>query len=183
MARWIGALMVAGYLSMVGWCPAEAKDRPVAKSLTRTGSVAQGNSARTCVGEDVLGNWTLVTFDSSYGFRNPQAPYLFPYQVFQYSNQGGAKSAHSRKPILETSDQVFGAVPQDMTYRVERGGHIVIKTKGQNEAVETWSCRLITQDSKAMGDTTALQRGDLVMTLMGSNGQALFVRHLRKSAA
>ena len=87
MARWIGALIVAGYLSMVGWCPAEAKDRPVAKSLTRTGSVAQGNPARTCVGEDVQGNWTLVTFDSSYRFRNPQAPYLFPYQVFQYSNR------------------------------------------------------------------------------------------------
>ncbi len=183
MTRWIGAFIVAGCVSAMGWCPVEAKDRSVAKSLTRTGLAAHGNSSRACAGHDLLGNWQLVAFDSSYRFRNPQAPYLFPHQVFQYSNQGGAKSAHSRRPIIEQPDQLFEAVPMDMTYRVEGAGRIVLKTKGHNEVVETWSCTVVTQDREAMGDGTDLQRGDLVMTLMGSNGQALFVRYLRKSAA
>lgn len=182
MTRWIGALIVAGCLGVMDWCPVEAKDRPVAKSLTRTGLAAQVNSSRACADNDLLGNWQLLAFDSSYRFRNPQAPYLFPYQVFQYSNHGGAKSAHSRKPILDSPDQVFETVPLDMTYRVERGGRVVLKTRGHEEAVETWSCTVVTQDREARGGGTALQRGDLVMTLLGSNGQALFVRHLRKNA-
>jgi hypothetical protein len=70
-----------------------------------------------------------------------------------------------------------------MTYRVEGKGRVVLKTRGHTETVETWTCRVITQDPEAMGDGTRLQRGDLVMTLIGSNGQGLFVRHLRKRAA
>ena len=183
MARWLGAFVVAGCLGVAGWCPAEAKDHPAVKSLMRTGLATHGHSSRTCTGDDLPGNWHLVAFDSSYRFRNPQAPYLFPHQAFQYSHRGGAKSAHSLQPLSGDPDQLFEAVPLDMTYRVEGKGRVVLKTRGHTETVETWTCRVITQDPEAMGDGTRLQRGDLVMTLIGSNGQGLFVRHLRKRAA
>lgn len=180
MARWIGTLLVVWCMAVLGWSPAESKDRPVAKSLTRTGPAINRSALRNCASDDVLGNWSLVTFDSSYRFRNPQAPYLFPYQIFQYSSLRGAKSAHSRLPILDSPDLVFETVVLDRTYRVERGGRIVIRTKGRGEPIETWSCRVVTQDHAAPGGESILQTGDLVMTLLGSEGQALFVRQLRK---
>ncbi|MBP8154053.1 MAG: hypothetical protein KAX87_02115 [Nitrospira sp.] len=183
MARWLGVFVLAGCLGVAGWCPAEAKDHAVAKSLTRTGLATHGQFSRACAADDLPGNWQLVAFDSSYRFRNPQAPYLFPHQAFQYSQRGGVKSAHSLQPLSGDPDQLFEAVPLDMTYRVEGKGRVVLKTKEHDETVETWSCRVITKDPEGMGDPTMLQRGDLVMTLMGSHGQGLFVRHLRKHAA
>lgn len=183
MARWIWALLIGGCIGILGWGSADAKDRPAAKSLTRTVPTAQGNALRRCAGEDVLGNWSLVTFDSSYRFRNPQAPYLFPYQLFQYSSERGAKSAHSRTPIPGSPDRVFETVPPDMTYRVEQGGRVVLKTGGHDAAVEIWSCSVVTRDREARGGGSDLRRGDLLMTLLGRNGQALFVRQLRKQAA
>ncbi|MBK9999426.1 MAG: hypothetical protein IPO99_20425 [Nitrospira sp.] len=57
----------------------------------------------------------------------------------------------------------------------------MLKTRGHTETVETWTCRVITQDPEAMGDGTRLQRGDLVMTLIGSNGQGLFVPSFKKA--
>lgn len=181
MSRSIGILLVMGCWAVMGWWPAEAKNHPIAKSLPKPGSSLQAGTARTCGGEDVLGNWELVRFDSSYRFRNPQAPYLFPHQVFQYSNQGGAKSVHSLYPIVGNQTTVFGAVPLDMTYHIERRGRVVLKARGRDEPVETWSCEMVTQGHVTAGEGRAVQRGDLIMTLLGSEGQALFVRHLRRS--
>lgn len=183
MARWLGVLVLTGCLGVAGWCPAEAKDHAVAKSLTRTGLASHGQLSRACAADDLLGNWQLVAFDSSYRFRNPQAPYLFPHQAFQYSPGGGAKSAHSLQPLPGDPDQLFEAVPLDMAYRVEGKGRVVLKAKEDGETVETWTCRVITKNPEGREDQTTLQQGDLVMTLMGSHGQGLFVRHLRKHAA
>ncbi|MBA5870806.1 MAG: hypothetical protein GDA68_12540 [Nitrospira sp. CR2.1] len=183
MARWQWALVIAGCATMIAGGPAEAKDRPHAKSLMPPGSTVPSSSLRACSVEDVFGTWTLVTFESSYRFKQPQAPYLFPYQVFQYSPGHGAKSAHSRTPILESPDRVFEGVPLDLTYQVEQGGHVILKTKGQEAVVEVWSCSVVGQDSRAKDEHSALRRGDLVMTLLGSHGQALFVRQLRKIPA
>lgn len=183
MARWQWALLIAGCVTMIAGGLAEAKDRPHAKSLMPPGLTVPASSLRSCSDEDVFGTWSLVTFDSSYRFKKPQAPYLFPYQVFQYSPEHGAKSAHSRTPLLDNPNRVFEGVPLHLVYQVEQGGRVVLRTKGQEAVVEVWSCSVVGQDSRAKDEHTALRRGDLVMTLLGSHGQALFVRHLRKSPA
>lgn len=183
MARWQWALLTACCSIMLASLSAEAKDRPHAKSLTRPGLTVPAASLRPCTGEDLPGTWNLVTFDSSYGFKKPQAPYLFPYQLFQYSREQGAKSAHSRTPMLDSPDRIFEGVPQNLTYQFDQAGRVVLKTKGQDVAVEVWSCSVVGQDSRSKNDDTALRRGDMVMTLLGSHGQALFVRHLRKTPA
>lgn len=183
MARWQWALLTACCSIMLAAGSAAASDRPHTKSLTRPGLPAPTSSLRSCSGDDLLGTWSLVTFDSSYRFKNPHAPYLFPYQVFQYSREYGAKSAHSRRPMLDSPDRLFEGVPLNLSYQVEPGGRVVLKTKGQDAAVEVWSCSVVGQDSRAKNDGTALLRGDVVMTLLGSHGQALFVRHLRKFPA
>ncbi|MGC3974001.1 MAG: hypothetical protein QM771_06410 [Nitrospira sp.] len=181
MARWQGALLTACCSIMLATGSAVASDRAHAKSLTRPGLTVPASSLRSCSGDDLLGTWRLVTFDSSYRFKHPQAPYLFPYQVFQYSREQEARSAHSRKPMLDSPARVFEGVPLDLTYQVEPGGRVVLKTKGQDAAVEVWSCSVVGQDSRAKSDGNALRRGDLVMTLLGSHGQALFVRHSEKN--
>ena len=89
MMRWMRALLVMGCWTAMGWYPVEATDHPTAKSLTKAGSSLDIRQTQPCTGEDVLGNWELVRFESSYRFKNPQAPYLYPHQVFQYSSQGG----------------------------------------------------------------------------------------------
>ncbi len=183
MARWQWALLTACCSIMLATGSTVASDRPHAKSFTRPGLPASVSSLRTCSTDDLLGTWNLVTFDSSYRFKDPQAPYLFPYQVFQYSSDHGAKSAHSRRPMLDSPERLFEGVPLNLSYQVEPGGRVVLKTKGQDEAVEVWSCSVVGQDSQAKNDGTALRRGDVVMTLLGSHGQALFVRHLRKNPA
>ena len=183
MARWQWALLVACCSVMLASGSALASDRAHAKSLTRSGLTVPASSLRSCSGEDLLGTWSLVAFDSAYRFKDPQAPYLFPYQVFHYSREQGAKSAHSRTPILERAERVFEGVPLDLTYQVEQGGRVLLKSRSQDAVVEVWSCSVVGQESRAKDDGTALRRGDLVMTLLGSHGQALFVRHLRKSAA
>jgi hypothetical protein len=182
MTRWLGILIVVAWVSVTAWGLVEAKDRSVAKSLARTGPVI-GGYARPCRGGDLPGNWRLVTFDSPYRFRNPQAPYLLPHQVFHYSNQGGTKSAHSLRPILALSDKIFETIPLEMTYRVRRGGLVVLKKHGHEETVESWTCTVITEDHDEAGGRIFVKRGDLLMTLRGTEGQALFVRHLRKDAA
>ena len=183
MARWQWALLTACCSITLAFLSAEAKDRPHAKSLTRPALTVPASSLRSCTGEDLPGTWNLVTFNSSYGFKNPQAPYLFPYQVFHYSREQGAKSAHSRTQILERAERVFEGVPLDLSYQVEQGGRVLLKSRSQDAVVEVWSCSIVGQDSRPKDDGTALRRGDLVMTLLGSHGQALFVRHLRKDAA
>ncbi|MBS0169649.1 MAG: hypothetical protein JSR62_04790 [Nitrospira sp.] len=183
MARWQWALLTACCSIMLVSGLAAASDRPHAKSLTRPGLPAPASSLRSCSGDDLLGTWSLVAFESSYRFKHPDAPYLFPYQVFHYSSEHGAKSAHSRTPMLDSPDRLFEGVPLNLTYQVEPGGRVVLKTKGQDAAVEVWSCSVVGQDSQAKNDGIALRLGDVVMTLLGSHGQALFVRHLRKTPA
>ena len=183
MARWQWALLVACCSVMLASGSALASDRAHAKSLTRSGLTVPASSLRSCSGEDLLGTWSLVAFDSAYRFKDPQAPYLFPYQVFQYSGEQGAKSAHSRTPMLDSPDRILEGVPLDLTYQVGQGGRVVLKTKGQDAPTEVWSCSVVGHDSRAKNDGTALRRGDVVMTLLGSHGQALFVRHLRKTPA
>jgi hypothetical protein len=72
-------------------------------------------------------------------------------------------------------------VPLEMTYHVERNGRVILNTKGHDKPVEAWSCELVTRSRVTMESGSGLQRGDLIMTLLGSGGQPLFVRHLRKT--
>ncbi len=183
MTRWIAALLIIGLGAVTAWCPAEATDHPVHKSLMKAGTALQVGYARTCVGRDLAGDWELVTFDSPYRFRNPRAPYLFPHQVFQYTTHGGAKSAHSRRPIQDSPGKVLQTVPMDMTYEVRRSGRVILKATGHDEPKEIWSCQIATRDFERDAHRTAVRRGDLLMTLLGSEGKALFVRQLRKSTS
>ncbi|MCE3224716.1 MAG: exported protein of unknown function [Nitrospira sp.] len=181
MTSWRGLLIVIGWMSMMNGNPLEAKDHPIAKFLPRIGPAYHAGDVRVCEGRDLPGDWHLVTFDSSYRFRNPQAPYLFPHQLFQYSTHGGTKSVHSLRPILGRPDKIFQMVPLEMTYHVERNGRVILNTKGHDKPVEAWSCELVTRSRVTMESGSGLQRGDLIMTLLGSGGQPLFVRHLRKT--
>ncbi|MBK9999407.1 MAG: hypothetical protein IPO99_20305 [Nitrospira sp.] len=156
--------MVAGCLGVAGWCPVEASDHPVAKSLMRTGFCHHGHSSRTCASDDLPGNWHLVAFDSSCIGSETHRLHICFLSSLQHSHRGGAKSAHSLQPLSGDPDQLFEAVPLDMTYRVEGKGRVVLKTRGHTGDGGNLTCRVITQDPEAMGDGTRLQRGDLVMT-------------------
>lgn len=183
MMRWMRILLVVGYWTLLGWLSADASDHLLAKSVTPEGASMPVRSARACSSEDLLGNWDLVKYDSSYRFKNQRAPYLFPYQVFQYSLRGSAKSLHSLRPIVGQSDALFSPVPVEVLYQVKKGGRVSLMTRGRVKPVETWVCEVVMEGRPMDEQAGAQGRGDLVMTLIGSEGQPLFVRHLRKRAA
>jgi hypothetical protein len=183
MMRWMRILLVVGYWSLLGWLPADASDHLHAKSMNPDGVSMPVRSARACSSEDLLGSWDLVKYDSSYRFKNQRAPYLFPHQVFQYSLQGSAKSLHSLRPILGQSDALFSTVPVGLLYQVKKDGRVSLITRGHVNSVETWACEVVTQGRPMNEQAGAEGRGNLIMTLIGSEGQPLFVRHLRKRAA
>jgi hypothetical protein len=147
-----------------------------------TGRAAAGNPfSRFCKAHDLVGTWHLVKYTTPYEFKDPNAPYLLPYQVFQFTADGNMKSAHSPKPFRENPGKMFQAIPAVVTYGFERDGLVTVRAKGAAAAAETWHCVAITQDRNDEEHQVFMKRGDLVMTLVGKNGQPLFVRQLRKS--
>ncbi len=179
--RYLALLVLGAFLSLSA--SVEAKDRSVVRSLSEAIPVLPTGSVRTCTQEDLLGNWQLIRFDSPYQFRDPYAPYLLPHQVFQYSKDGAMKSAHSARPIAGSPDQVFDAIPLAMSYRMRLGGIVTLVKNGDDRVVETWRCAAVTGAQQDPDQQVAMKRGDLVMTLIGKQGQVVFVRHLRKVAA
>jgi hypothetical protein len=174
---WIMLLFVA-ILHLAA--PVAAGDRLQTRALGKTLLTPQAGISRSCTEEDVAGNWHLIGFDSRYRFRDPHAAYLFPYQIFQYSKEGGVKSVHSTKPITEPTNETFNAIPPAMSYRLQLGGIMRLSKQGQEGVVETWRCVVLTEGYDPSVRQRSLQRGDLMMTLLGRDGQRLFIRHLRK---
>ena len=78
MTRFIGLFLAIGCWGVMGWCHAEAKDHPIAKSLTKKETPLQASSVRACAGEDLPGNWELIRFDSSYRFKKPAGSLFIP---------------------------------------------------------------------------------------------------------
>ncbi len=147
-----------------------------------TGRAAAGNPfPHFCKAHDLVGTWNLVKYTTPYEFKAPNAPYLLPYQVVQFTANGNMKSAHSPKPFRENPGKIFQAIPAVVTYSFERDGLVTVQAKGAAAAAETWHCVAMTQDRNDEEHQVFMKRGDLVMTLVGKNGQPLFVRQPRKS--
>ncbi len=143
-------------------------------------SAASALASRFCTLSDLVGTWRLVRFETRYQFKDPNAPYLLPHQVFQFAKNGDMKSASSSKPFERDSFKVLQSMPAQVTYGMKRNGMVVLKAKGAPDATESWHCVAMTQDRTDEVHETVLRRGDLVMTLIGPNGQPVLVRQLRK---
>jgi hypothetical protein len=136
--------------------------------------------SRFCKAQDVVGTWKLVKYSSQFEFKNPNAPFLMPHQVFHFSDRGSMKSAFSAKPFAGDTKKVFQQVPDEVTYAFEREGMMTVKAKSAPANQETWHCVAITADKKDEVHQAVMKKGDVVMTLVGKNGQPVFVRQLRK---
>ncbi len=139
--------------------------------------------SRPCKPVDLLGTWRLLTYDSPYRFKNPRAPYLQPHQLFQFTSDGGMKSAHSPVPIQEDPAQVFARIPSDMAFSLDRQGLVSVQAHGTAETKEMWQCVAITRDRHDGEHHPAMKRGDILMKLVGANGETMFMRQLRKDPA
>jgi hypothetical protein len=164
-----------------------AAERSVAARSTHSMSLSL-SYARACRPADLLGTWRLVSFHSPYGFKDSRAPYLLAHQLFQYSNDGLMKSAHSAHPIADPPREIFDRIPSAMSYTLAAKGMVTVRNSATEAAIqaprETWQCAAILRD--AVRDKSAggmVKQGDLVMTLIGKNGRTLFVRQLRKTPA
>jgi hypothetical protein len=158
----------------------EAADRSQVKAFGKPKAVLQAGPFRSCTQNELVGKWQLIKFDSPYQFRDPHAGYLLPYQMFQYSKQGGVKSAHSPKPLMNSTDEMFDAIPPAMSYQFQHGGIVRLTKQGREGIVETWRCAIFIEDGVVSDRDGTLQRGDLIMTLVGRHGDSLFVRYLRR---
>jgi hypothetical protein len=150
----------------------------VAAATKDTGSAMA--YSRFCKAQDLVGTWKLVKYSSQYEFKDPNAPFLMPHQVFHFSDRGSMKSAYSAKPFAGDPKKVLQQVPDEVNYAFEREGLMTLKAKSAPAGAETWHCVAITVDKKDDVHQAAMKKGDVVMTLVGKNGQPVFVRQLRK---
>ena len=139
--------------------------------------------SRSCTPADLLGTWRLVKFASPYRFKDPRAAYLLPHQLFQFSPDGGMKSAHSALPITEQPERVFSRIPGSISYAVEQESLVTVRAPEAGGAKETWQCVAIVRDATHQEPRMKMKRGDVVLTLVGKQGQPIIVRLLRKTPA
>ena len=104
-------------------------------------------------------------------------------QMFQFLKDGTMKSAHSAIPLPDDPTKVFQAIASESTYSFGKAGLVTMKAKGPEAGEETWHCVTITEDRKIEARQVFMKRGDLVMTLIGMNGEPAFTRQLRKGGA
>ncbi|TLY16346.1 MAG: hypothetical protein E6K69_04250 [Nitrospirae bacterium] len=143
-------------------------------------AVADKPSSRFCKPQDLVGTWRVVKWTSEFQFKDPNAPYLLPHQLFHFSADGSMKSAHSAKPFDGDQKKMFQATSAVVTYSFNQDGMVTIKAKSSPGASETWHCVSMTQDRADDRQNAFLKRGDIVMTLVGKNGQPLYARQMRK---
>lgn len=135
---------------------------------------------RACTVKDVVGTWKLVKWNAPVHFNDPHAPYVMPYQVFQFGEDGGLKSAHSEQAFEGSPAKVLQSVPSVVSYQMGANGLVTVRAKERPEASETWECNAVTENVDDQKRQVHLKRGDVVMTLLGKDGQPLYVRQLRK---
>jgi hypothetical protein len=57
---------------------------------------------------------------------------------------------------------------------------VTVKAKDPAGASETWHCVSMTRDRADDQQKAFLKKGDIVMTLVGTNGQPFYARQMRK---
>lgn len=171
--RLMTAVLTVGILSMVGGVQG-------AWAGSSKGQGAEKPIVRACTVKDVVGTWSLVKWNAPVHFNNPHAPYVMPHQIFQFGEDGGMKSAHSEKAFESSPAKVLQNVPSVVSYQVGSNGLMTVQAKERPEASETWECNAVTQNVDDQKRQVHLKRGDVVMTLLGKDGQPLYVRQLRK---
>jgi hypothetical protein len=170
--RILTAVIAVGMLSAMGGVPAWAG--------ASKGQGSQKSIVRACTAKDVVGSWKLVKWNAPVHFNNPHAPYVMPHQVFQFNEDGGMKSAHSEQAFDGSPNKVLQHAPSVVKYEVDSNGLVTVRAKERPDASETWECNAVTENVDDQKRQVHLKRGDVVMTLLGKDGQPLYVRQLRK---
>lgn len=152
------------------------------KAVPATRLAAHESASRPCQPFDLIGVWTLVSYEVAGQPRRAHAPYLLPYQAFQFASNGTVKSMHSQQAFAEDRQALFEAIPAALRYDMTRAaqGTIVVHASDSATPAETWSCRRMTLDHVDLLQHRILQQGDLVLTLIGTTGAPLFTRQLRR---
>lgn len=178
----IGLLFWAVVLSISFVDAAEPQGNQSPAVVLATMPKAEVPASRHCLPFDVVGTWELVAYGSPHQFKNPDAPYLYPYQVFEYSKEGMMRSAHSPTAFTATPSTVLGAITASLAYEMvpNSQGLLAVKRSQGHDIAETWQCRTATIDQIDLARRLTIRRGDLVLTLLGRSGQPLFSRHLRR---
>lgn len=177
-----GCAIVVGFLLMSAGFAVEAGERSLRPRSAYNLAWIKSHS-RPCESADLPGIWRLLTYDSPYRFKHPHAPYLHPHQLFQFARDGGMKSVHSSLPIRDNPARVFQGSPSDMAYSLEPRGLLLVQVHGTAQTKEKWQCVAIIRDHRDGERHPAMKRGDILMKLIGTHGQILFVRQLRKEPA
>lgn len=139
--------------------------------------------SRPCGPIDVLGTWDLIAYGTSRAPLRTDAPYLYPYQVFQFAKDGTLKSAHSLRAFIGGRETVLEALPDELRYQMSpaQPGWVLVMRNGREEAAETWYCRRMTLDQVDVPHRRVLRQGDVILILVDRTGAPFFTRSLRRA--
>ncbi len=140
------------------------------------------SASRPCGPVDLLGTWELVSYGHHGAPRQTTAPYLRAYQVFQFGKDGVFKSLHAQQAPIGDPEELLAGVPPILRYEMfsDHRGIVRVRRGDERTAAETWQCRRVTIDQVDLVQRRILQRGDMVLTLVGKSGAPLFTRQLRR---
>lgn len=150
--------------------------------VTCAGRVPAGDSyERPCTGGDLPGLWKVVRWSSSLD-RDDLNSYAAPYQWYLFGRDGTLRSVTSNRPSddVATIRTTLESLPVTVHYTCSSSGEVRTTRKGEPGAGETWQADYVMYDTVDSSGTIHFHAGDIVMSLLGRDGQVIYKRQMRQ---
>lgn len=139
--------------------------------------------SKLCIQQDVVGFWKVMKWTPYFhvSAKDWKKPAFMKFQWFIFSAEGQIKTLSAGKEfkISEVSKKLAGA-KTPLRFNIEKNGIMKVTSSKKKEIDERWRCAVVTQNitEKEMG--IALQKGDLIQSLIDNNNKILYIRQMRK---
>jgi hypothetical protein len=131
---------------------------------------------------DIAGLWKVVKWTAYFPIleKDRLNPFYRDYQWYLYGKDGSLKSLSStRDSNAKDVLKALKTAPDVVRYDLDKN---VLRTTRSDlpDRKETWSCSMIVEEKHDFSKNVALNKGDLVMSLLNRDGKVVYVRQLRK---
>jgi len=147
-------------------------------SLNTTSTYSQ-----LCLQEDLYGLWKVVRWIPYFEIHGKDwnKPAFMKNQWFLFDGKGGMKSIASNMELpLDDVKRRLSETKSTLSVILKRKGFFDIASPAKGTPVEHWRCSLSKKKMKVKAINTEVQKGDLIMTMLGADNTIRFFRQLRR---
>ena len=145
-----------------------------------TAAESQASYNRPATVADLPGLWKVVQW-STFVDQSKLNSYAEPYQWYLFDNNGSLRFMTSRQPNEDAARirQTIESLPAVIRYACSGDGKVQTTRTDLSGAEELWQAFYVTRDTSDATGKVDLRAGDIVMTLLDSSGNPLYVRQMR----